>query len=433
VAVAALTRAALFAFAPVPFGYVYDFYHEGVAWLVQHGRLPPADACWVCAHPPLFFIAGAPFYALATRVAGQRPDVALRLLGVLSLACAAATTLGCYRILRLYRLRGFALLASFAIALVLPCLFISADAPEADILLTALMVAFLERLLRCHLAPARTGWRQAALLGALAGLAMLTKYSGVLALVWALAVFGSRALRGPNRARALRQGLLVACVALAIAGWRYTENYRRHGTVLHAQGSAVSGFALLAPRAHWRDYDFLSLDLGAVGRLYGPEAPQGTLTDMPVYRSVWTSLHALAWSDMSFFSVRGRHGDSSDPYPTKAIPPRLVVAVLALALVPGLLAVVGLACTVRRRAFWPLAFAAASSLAVYLWWFTAQASWALKAKYLLFLLPVYLVHVAVGLRAAHAARPRIVGLVAAGLLIALLVTAEAYLVVFAVA
>ena len=66
--------------------------------------------------------------------------------------------------------------------------------------------------------------------------------------------------------------------------------------------------------------------------LFPPDAPTGRLTRFPVYNSVFTTLHALAWSDMSFFSVPGRHGDRSRPYPTKHVSRGIVRAVLTLGL-----------------------------------------------------------------------------------------------------
>ena len=48
------------------------------------------------------------------------------------------------------------------------------------------------------------------------------------------------------------------------------------------------------------------------------EVPPGYLTDLPFYRSVWTTLHAMAWSDMSFFSDPSRHGFRRNRIPANA-------------------------------------------------------------------------------------------------------------------
>jgi hypothetical protein len=68
--------------------------------------------------------------------------------------------------------------------------------------------------------------------------------------------------------------------------------------------------------------------------------------------------------------------------------------------------------------------------AVYVVWFLAQESWALKTKYILFLLPAYVVYVLLGWRAVHRLAPaagRIVWLA----LVALVVAAHLYLLDFA--
>src|SRR5260221_13563507 len=68
-------RALLVTFSPAPFGYVWDFYHEGVRVLYETGRLPLATDCWQCYHPPLFYVVGWPFYAFGRWIA-PGPDVA---------------------------------------------------------------------------------------------------------------------------------------------------------------------------------------------------------------------------------------------------------------------------------------------------------------------------------------------------------------------
>jgi hypothetical protein len=66
-AAAALHLAVLLG-CPRSFGYVYDFYPAAVAYVYDHHALPPPEACWIGAHPPLLWIVGAPFYAAAVQV-----------------------------------------------------------------------------------------------------------------------------------------------------------------------------------------------------------------------------------------------------------------------------------------------------------------------------------------------------------------------------
>jgi hypothetical protein len=167
-------------------------------------------------------------------------------------------------------------------------------------------------------------------------------------------------------------------------------------------------------------------------RLAGPRARPGPLASVPVYHSVVTTLHALAWSDMTFFSDPSRHGDPSRPYLRKRVPAVLIRTVLILGFVPELLAGVGFFVTLRRRIFLPLAVVCLVAVSAYVWWFTSQESWGLKTKYLLFLLPAFVVYAVTGLAWLWKHAPRLGGM-AAVLVAALVLVAHLYLLAFAVA
>ncbi len=431
--VAATTQLLLFATSPQPFGYIYDHYHHGVEWIYNKGRLPWYWSCWVCAHPPLFFIVGVVPYSVVAWLTSGNLEIALRSLFLVTLPCFAWICYSCWRMLRLFGVSGLRLVLSLSIAAVLPCLAISGWGPEADILLTAIHCEFLYQLLRCHVHN-RITYKDAAFLGFLAGLALLTKYSGLLTLVWAGGWLLVRLLTGPERRQIIVSGMIIVGLAGALAGWRYVRNYMIHGTPFIAQGTATEGFTLLKGRAHIEQYDFRSLRLVDAASLYEENAPQGYLTLQPVYNSVWTTLHAMTWTDMSFFSNPTRHGAWPDEklYPKKTIPPGLVVVLLHLALVPLALKATGFFLTIRHSHYWPLAFVVVTTFAVYFYWATAQDMWALKTKYILFLLPVMLVYMAVGLKAALAVRLRPVGWTVLILLASLVLCSEAFLLRFAI-
>jgi hypothetical protein len=71
--------------------------------------------------------------------------------------------------------------------------------------------------------------------------------------------------------------------------------------------------------------------------------------------------------------------------------------VLVFGLVPTVLAAGGFVSALRRPAALPVTLTAVTSLGVYIYWFTTQEHWALKTKYLLFLLPVYALYALFGL------------------------------------
>jgi len=421
-------RVVLLAAAPA-FGYVWDFYSQGVVHVYQTWEFPETGHCWVCGHPPLFFLAGTPFYAVGRWLSPGTDDaVAQRFLSGVSLLSATATTYYGYRVLKLFRCSGGSLVAGLSVLLVLPCLFISANAPEADILLTALLSAFVFYLTR-DFARRRLTPGAAVRVGLVAGLAIATKYSGLVAPLSLLATAGLTFWRSTTR-RATVVYTLTALVSCGIfGGWAYARNVAVYGQLLPSNGTSQDGLSVDSDRSTGA-YSFTDFRLDEVATLLPPDAEPGELTVFPVYRSVLTTLHAQAWSDMSFFSVRSRHGDQAKPYPDKVIPRRLTMAVLVLAVLPNALAAVGFVVVARRRLALPLLVVTAIGLSAYVWWFLPQQDWALKTKYVLFLVLPYLVYLVAGLSWLWRRVPAL-GLAAAAGLALLVVLTHAYLFAFA--
>ena len=419
-------------FSPTPFGYVWDFYQDGVRIFWNSGHLPKSTDCWQCYHPPLFYVLGLPLYALGRLIAGDSPTAdasGLRWLAGLALVSAAVTIYYGYQLLRLLGCRGASLVVGVALLVSLPVLFISSYGAEADIVLTAILSAFVYYFVRDF---TESGTAHAALrLGLLAGLGAATKYSGLTAVVSAAIFFAIRMATGPRRVLAMRNAGIVISVCAAIGGWKYFDNYRSYDTVFFANGSAQAGFSLTGGRGVGNQYEFTTLRLAELMHVYEPRAVRGSLTDLPVYRSVFTTLHALTWTDMSFFSDPERHGDPTHPYHRKRIPSALIAVVLVLGFVPELLTAVGFVVTIRRPLFLPLAIMCVVGISAYMWWFVSQESWALKSKYLLFLVSPFTVYAVNGLTFLWNRAP-LAGMIAAALLGALFAAANLYLFAFAV-
>jgi 4-amino-4-deoxy-L-arabinose transferase-like glycosyltransferase len=431
---AVVLRALLALCSPTPFGYVFDYYHEGIQHLFKTGRLPVAADCWQCYHPPLFYLLGWPLYAVGWWLspnADQSADWGLRLVTMLPLAAGAVAAIESYRIIRFLTRHRALTVVGAGLILAFPCLFISSYAPEADIVVTAAITAFLYRLTRFNTHPSSRTWRQAVWIGILIGIAMATKYTGLLALATAGIVIGWQVLEGPRRKRAIAEGLVILAVSLVVGSWKYVDNVQRYGTPLFANGSAGDAFSATR-EDFWEQYEFFSFRPGALLAVTGPHSPPGLLTDQPVYRSVWTTLYGMAWSDLSFFSRAGRIDDPDAPYPSKQIPQTLTGSVLALGSVPTLLAAIGLAATVRRRVYRPLFILMVVTIASYLAWVVAQDAWALKTKYILYLLPVYVTYALVGVRWAVRRLPPIASTTVIALLVALITVAHVWLYAFAV-
>ena len=416
--------------SPAPFGYVYDPYYEPVEIFYRTGRLPVAADCWQCYHPPLFYIVGLPFFAAGMWLFGHDATRALTVLGLLATVCGGLCVYYTYRLLRLFRLRRGELVVASAITLSIPVLFFSSYGSEADILLSAVVIAFLFHLTRYHAHARRATWRQAALIGTLAGLAIATKYSGLVTVVVTGGVFAIHAVRR-DRWRAVRHGLIALTVCMAIGSWKYVDNAATRGTPLFANGSAQEGLRATMPPRFWHDYDFRSFRLADLLVLARNDAPAGSLIYQPVYKSVWTTLHGMAWGDMGFFSNPSR-GGINKVYVWRGVPAWLASSVVVLGLLPSLLAIVGVLGTATRRSLVPVLLTCVITLPAYVYWFTAQRDWSLKTKYILFLLPAYVLYAMFGLR--WLGRMPVPGLRAAAfwLLVLLAVASHGYLFMFAV-
>ena len=179
-------------------------------------------------------------------------------------------------------------------------------------------------------------------------------------------------------------------------------------------------------------YEFTTFRLGALIALTRPDAPSGMLTDLPVYRSVWTTLHGLAWGDMGFFTNPTRHGTRYPFYRDRHVAPWLASGVLVLGVIPSLLAIGGFVIAVRRRSYLPIAIMSVVGWMLYLQYLLTQQIWGLKTKYLLFLLPAYVLYAVVGLRWVRAMLPGWISATIVSSTIALMILAHLYLLSFAI-
>ena len=109
-----------------------------------------------------------------------------------------------------------------------------------------------------------------------------------------------------------------------------------------------------------------------------------------------------------------------------------MAAVLALGLVPTGLALIGAVATLKDRAYWPLAVLTVVTLGAYTIWFLSQELWALKTKYILFLLPAYVIYALVGLERVRRLRWRLPGQILTALLVLLICGCYAYLMIFGI-
>jgi 4-amino-4-deoxy-L-arabinose transferase-like glycosyltransferase len=234
------------------------------------GWIDPADAADLAERNP-FAKAGIPLATdnknLAAHPSDQSPlsggvTGAVFLIRLFSVLLGTATAYLTYRLAAtLYpRTPAIGLLAAAFVAFNPMVLFIGASVNN-DTLLMLLSTAALGLMVRDVQSdqPGLRG-RQTLLLGALLGLACLTKVSGALLLpVAALAVTFS-AWRARSWQTWLARGVLLLLAVAAIAGWWYLRNLRLYGeltgitTMAAIAGARPAGFGLADLPGEWRSF-----------------------------------------------------------------------------------------------------------------------------------------------------------------------------------
>jgi hypothetical protein len=318
---------------PPDWGFDASFNWRYIYRLTEDRALPTPDAGWATGDPPLYFALGALVMGGAGALGAR--DLSLVLVPLLGTAAGLAIVgLAAALVRRLDPARpGRAWLAALLL------LYLPAHVQMSVMVNEEILAALFVSLAVFGLVASRAGStgpparpeepRRAAAVGLAAGLAVLTKLSGVLAALTAVLTY---AIEGWRR-RALRSALvpigLVGLVVLASGGWYYAANRVQHGYFqpfglpAHQMmfrmppGERGIGDYLRVPLATWTDPQLLHPDL---------------------LRSVWGSTYATLWFDgHRYFLPR------DDPAVR-----RLGTATLLLALLPTLAFAVGLGTGLRR-------------------------------------------------------------------------------------
>jgi hypothetical protein len=317
---------------PVGWGFDANENWEYMQGLLTSWSLPAPDAGWSTAHPPLFYYLAA----LISRLLGL-PGKEVTFI-VTRLVSSTVGLAGIWAGFTLTRQvdpdrprRGLlcAVLLLFLPAhIYMSCMF--GEEVLAAGLATFALVG-VSRALRTDLAsPGAVRW--AALTGVVAGLALLTKLTGVIVL---LAVALSYALQGLRTAD-VRSGLRLSAVALAagllIGGWYYARNLVVHG-YLYGQGLPVhlEYIEEVSPPPGERFVsDFFYFPMSAF--------TNPTMTSPDLLRSVWGSAYTTLWAD-AHAHVLPRPSDGAR---------RAQTAILVLALLPTAAFLLGVARGIRR-------------------------------------------------------------------------------------
>jgi tetratricopeptide (TPR) repeat protein len=394
---------------PLMWGYDAWGHVAYVLFLDLYRAVPWADQGWSYFHPPLHYALG---WLLAQAGSGE---VLMRGLPLLASAASLGTAAVAARLARRAAPgRPGLTLAAFAAVACLPVHYCVSAMPGNELceaFLTALTLAAFVRVESGE----RPGAGGAALVGGLAGLALLTKFSGLLALLVTLGCLALRPLlRGRWRerpGRALARAGVVAGVALLVCAPYYARNLREFGTPfqLSRDFALVTSVERDQPPGRRGLSDYVRFPLAAFSDP-NPLAPH-------LLHSVWATVYLNVWADTyresdrerALEAERGRRAGTS--------------LMAALGLLPTAAALCG-ACLAlrdvrrghRREVYLPLLVLSAGSLAAFAVFSWQVPIWsALKASYLFGLSCPFGVFVARSLEAAGERSPGLRRALAAGL------------------
>jgi 4-amino-4-deoxy-L-arabinose transferase-like glycosyltransferase len=271
---------------PVLMGFDATGNWEYVQMLIERWSLPDPEAAWSTVKPPLFFAIGAVIGKLGKPDADVVGPSAALLCTAIGLAAIAVTARLAYRLSG-----GSARRTVLATALLvfLP-VHITMSAMLSEELLTSALVSFATAGLIGEMARPEAQRRSAlrpALLGGVAGLALLTKLSGAM-LVGAGGLALLAEARDRGRVRALRTAAIFGLCAALVGGWFYLRNVWLHG-YLYPHGLSVHSVMFTMPPGERGLGDYLSFPLATFS------AAQAA--DDSLLHSVWGGTYASIWFD----------------------------------------------------------------------------------------------------------------------------------------
>jgi len=284
---------------PIAWGFDAPWNWEYIAALAESWALPAPDAFWSAAHPPLFYYLGG---AVARGPAGgEKLAVFLWMRSLMAGAGLATIALAVALVRRVDP--GNRRRAWLAAGLLL---FLPVHVYMSAMLSEELLVALWISLVVVGLARECAGSRAAPAggeapdrrrrgelgrdlaLGAAAGLAMMTKATGALAVGLATGIPALLGLLRGDPRRGLVRALRVGAVAAPLGAWFYLRNLVSYG-YLYPHGLEVHSLMFRMPPGDRSPLDYLRFPLET---FTGPD-----LASPPMTGSVWGSTYASAWSD----------------------------------------------------------------------------------------------------------------------------------------
>jgi len=368
----------------------YDYHFEYIEEIRAHYSAPAAGLSFPAFmrgtanpqrwHPPAYHMLGA----LAGSLHPNAPAVPLK---IFSLLCGVLTLWLSFLILRHFFGDDYELtLPALTLLLFLPGHITLTNLASNDVLVGPVSALFLLLSLKwwnAQLSPGRL-----VSLSLLCGLLLLTKYSGLISLVYLNAILlYSYTRHKTSFARYSGSALLALAIPAALAGWFYWANYTIWGNPLH-----MDGYSRL------REHTFISFRFADL--LYS------RFNNWHESSSVFTGFFA------GFFTFDWINSGVREFY--------LRNAVLCLALPPLAISGAGFISSVKKEKYYLLNLfflLVLLSTAKFLWKFNLGVG-ILKSCYLMFLAPLYAVYFAEGCAALRAwKKPAFYSCLAAALLL----------------
>ena len=296
-------------------GFDASFNWTYILGLMKSWALPAPEAGWSTAHPPFYYYASAVIGHALGRPSGAVQIAATRLFG--SALGIVAVALAVHLVLRVDPGNRRRAVLAGGLLLFLPVhIYMSAMLNEeivaagfASIVVAALAWEFSSST------PDRRPLLSAAGIGLAAGLALLTKLTGVLVVCVAAASFAIASWRDhAPRTGAARIAVLLA-VALPTGGWYFIRNWLEYG-YLYPYALEAHQVMFTMPPGSRSLFDYIYLPLST---LTNPD-----LLSPELLRSVWGSTYLTVWFD-GYRHFLAQH----DPTVTRA-----AIVILTLALLP---------------------------------------------------------------------------------------------------
>jgi 4-amino-4-deoxy-L-arabinose transferase-like glycosyltransferase len=273
---------------PIDMGYDAGGNWDYIALLLDSWALPAPDEGWATAHPPFFYYLAA----VISRAVGSLDKTTA--IHAIRLVTAASGLLGIGLAVVLVRRadpdnmrRAF---IAGALLLFLPVhIYMSAMLGE-EILVTALISIVVVGVGTDLLSPPASGraLMRAALFGAVAGLALLTKLTGLLVVGAGSAAYLIEAIRSQEKLQSFQRAAVFAASALLVGGWFYVWNLVTYGYI-YPHGLDVHSVMFSMPPGTRTVSDYLWI-------------PWQTFSDPhllspSLLHSVWGSTYVTIWFD----------------------------------------------------------------------------------------------------------------------------------------